>query len=132
MYSYSAKMHSVHLQKSLQSITVSTLPKSPKVKVSSETHGNLLTVIPYKIQNQKGDHILATYNGTKIYITIPKGRKGSIVRKYQSKTDRQTTRRTSSKVCISMADVNAFFRSPTPSSFVDYTHFSLVGWLHSM
>jgi hypothetical protein len=64
-------MHSVQLEKSLQSITVSTLFRSPKFKVSSES----LDCNSLKNQSKKADHILPKYNGTGYTLPFQKGGK---------------------------------------------------------
>jgi hypothetical protein len=107
-------MHLVYLQ-SPESFT--RLLKSPKFKVSSETQGNLLTIIPLKIKIKKQvtyfQHTMAQNR-----LCIMRGRKGSLVRKHWTKA-RPETRWASSRLCISRSDVKAAFRSPTPFSFVD-------------
>jgi hypothetical protein len=48
-----------------------------------------------------------------------KGRNEIIIRKHWTKARRKPSR-ANSKLCASMCDVKAFFRSPTLFSFVDY------------
>lgn len=67
-------------------------------------------------QNQKADNII---QHTMTEITILKGRKENTVKKYWTKT-RIKTRRAHSKGDISISDVRALFRSPTPFILVDY------------
>jgi hypothetical protein len=54
----------------------------------------------------------------RIYITVPKWRRGRIVRKYWTKT-RPKTSGENSKPCISMSDVKMLFIYPTTFSLVD-------------
>jgi hypothetical protein len=63
-------------------------------------------------------------------ITIPKWRKGNIVRKYWTKAKLKASME-NSKVCISRSDVKALFRPPTLFSFADCsTLLSLRLFLH--
>lgn len=48
------------------------------------------------------------------------------MRKCWTKT-RLKNNRSGFKFCISVSDVHAFFKSPTPFSFIDCIHFSLFG-----
>ena len=54
-----------------------------------------------------------------IYITVPEEGKGIRVRKCWTETRLQTSW-ANSRLCVFMPDVKSLFRSPTPSSFVDY------------
>ena len=52
-----------------------------------------------------------------IYIHLRRN-KGNVARKYWNKA-RPKTNRASSIFCISVSDIKAFFKTPTPFSFVD-------------
>lgn len=104
------------IQKSPWSFSLKTVSKSND---SSETHGNLLTVIPMKA-NAKNKADISNIYYHKIHITIPKGRKRSIEGKYWTKSGMKSSRE-NSKFCISVSNVREFLRSPTPTSCVDHS-----------
>lgn len=47
--------------------------KRPKLKVSSEIQGNLLTVTPCKVKMNEKNHIVPKYNSTKYTLAFQKG-----------------------------------------------------------
>ena len=102
------------IQKSPWSFSLKTVSND-----SSDTHGNLLTVLPMKA-NGKNKADISNIHYHKTHITIPTGRERSIEGKYWTKSGMKSSRE-NSKFCISMFDVREFFRSPTPSSCVDHS-----------
>lgn len=83
----------------------------------SDTQGNLLTATPWKNKNKIRSHT-SNIQWLRIYITVPKGKKGSIVGTYWTKARPKLCPK-KPIICIYMFDVKAPFRSSTPFSFVD-------------
>jgi hypothetical protein len=69
-------MRLVQLQ-SPQSLSTSPLFKTPKFKVSSETHGNLLTITPDKIKIKNQMTEFQEYNGTECTLPFQRGGEGT-------------------------------------------------------
>ena len=88
-----------------------------KSKVQSLFLQTLNYIIPYNIKIKNRSHF-SNILWYRIYITIPKHREGSIVRKYCTKA-RTKSSWANSKLCILMSDVEGLFRLPTLFSFVD-------------
>lgn len=112
---HDAKLHSVQPQKSPESITVSTVFKTPKFQVSSETHGNLLSP-PIKSESKSRSQV-SSIQWHKIYYHC----KRIIVRNTGPRQDQTPVRQTRLSMCL--ISKHSLARQ-TLSDLLAATHFS--------